>query len=46
MDEAQNEFFRSGKAMVYEGQVTDRKVYTFNTYEQASKEREKYIISP
>jgi hypothetical protein len=45
MDKVQSKYQNSGGAMLYDGEVNDRKVFVFDSYEQASKEREKYLIN-
>ena len=41
MDEFQSEFYRK----ILDGKVTDRQVFFFSTYGEASRVREKYMVS-
>lgn len=45
LDEVVSDYKKSPSGMVYKGSVKKRNIYLFDTYEQASKAREKYIMN-
>ena len=45
LDEVVTEYKRSPSGIAYKGNVKKRNIYLFDTYEQASKAREKYIMN-
>ncbi|MFN3022045.1 hypothetical protein ACK1KB_13880 [Chryseobacterium sp. TY3] len=45
LDEVVSNYKNSVNAKVYKGSVNNRNIYLFNTYEQASQAREKYIMN-
>lgn len=45
LDDFQSKYMNSSEGKVYQGSVKSRKIFTFSSYEEASKAREKYIIS-
>jgi hypothetical protein len=44
LDKVQTAYINSANAQVYEGKVLNRQCYEFNTYEEASKQREKFTM--
>ena len=44
MDKVQRSYKNSASAIVYNGRVNSRQVFVFDSYEEASKAREKYLV--
>jgi hypothetical protein len=45
LDEVVANYKKSPSGMLYKGSIKKRNIYLFDTYEQASKAREKYIMN-
>lgn len=45
LDEVVSDYKNSARGSVYNGTVKNRNIYLFNSYENASKAREKYIMN-